>query len=97
MSDTAIRTESLGRQFGDFTAVDKVDLEIRTGEIYGFLGPNGAGKSTTVRMLCTLLAPTSGSATSKPATVAEPLVGASSVQSIRTVVDLPAPFGPRKP
>jgi len=62
MSDTAIRTESLGRQFGDFTAVDKVDLEISTGEIYGFLGPNGAGKSTTVRMLCTLLAPTGGRA-----------------------------------
>ena len=63
MSDVAIRTESLGRQFDEFTAVDGVDLEISRGEIYGFLGPNGAGKTTTVRMLCTLLAPTSGRAT----------------------------------
>ena len=44
-------------------AVNGVDLDVATGEIYGFLGPNGAGKSTTVRMLCTLLAPTSGRAT----------------------------------
>ncbi len=61
-NDVAIRTKALGRTFGEFTAVGGVDLEIRKGEIYGFLGPNGAGKSTTVRMLCTLLAPTSGSA-----------------------------------
>lgn len=46
-----------------FTAVDGVDLEIRRGEIFGLLGPNGAGKSTTIRMLCTLLEPTSGTAT----------------------------------
>ena len=51
------------RQFGDFTAVDGIDLDIRPAEIYGFLGPNGAGKSTTVHMLCTLLAPTAGTAT----------------------------------
>jgi ABC-2 type transport system ATP-binding protein len=62
MSDVAILTESLGRQFDEFTAVDNVDLEISRGEIYGFLGPNGAGKTTTVRMLCTLLAPSSGRA-----------------------------------
>ena len=54
--------EKLVRRFGDETAVDGLDLEIRRGEIYGFLGPNGAGKSTTVRMLCTLLAPTAGRA-----------------------------------
>jgi ABC-2 type transport system ATP-binding protein len=60
---TAIRCESLVRQFNGTTAVNGVDLEIEEGEIYGFLGPNGAGKSTTVRMLCTLLAPTSGRAT----------------------------------
>ncbi len=48
---------------GTFTAVDGVDLEIQRGEIFGLLGPNGAGKSTTIRMLCTLLEPTSGTAT----------------------------------
>ncbi len=63
MSAAAIATHDLVREFGDFTAVDRVDLEVGRGEIYGFLGPNGAGKSTTVRMLCTLLAPTSGTAT----------------------------------
>ena len=62
-NDIAIRTEGLVRQFNGLTAVDKVDLAINRGEIYGFLGPNGAGKSTTVRMLCTLLAPSAGSAT----------------------------------
>ncbi|HEV7526563.1 MAG TPA: ATP-binding cassette domain-containing protein [Acidimicrobiia bacterium] len=62
-TETAISTQDLVREFGDFTAVDHVDLTIGRGEIYGFLGPNGAGKSTTVRMLCTLLAPTSGRAT----------------------------------
>ncbi|MEO5887615.1 MAG: ABC transporter ATP-binding protein, partial [Anaerolineales bacterium] len=45
-----------------FTAVDGVDLQIKRGEIFGLLGPNGAGKSTTIRMLCTLLEPTSGTA-----------------------------------
>jgi ABC-2 type transport system ATP-binding protein len=63
MNDVAIRTEDLVREFKDFVAVDHVDLEINRGEIYGFLGPNGAGKSTTVRMLCTLMAPTGGRAT----------------------------------
>jgi ABC-2 type transport system ATP-binding protein len=58
----AIRAEGLVRQFGEARAVDEVDLRIPAGEIYGFLGPNGAGKSTTVRMLCTLLAPTGGRA-----------------------------------
>jgi ABC-2 type transport system ATP-binding protein len=59
---TTISTEKLVRQFDSLTAVNEVDLEIQQGEIYGFLGPNGAGKSTTVRVLCTLLAPTSGRA-----------------------------------
>ena len=58
----AIVAEGLTRTFGDVTAVDDLDLVINRGEIYGFLGPNGAGKSTTVRMLCTLLAPTGGRA-----------------------------------
>ena len=59
---TTISAEKLVRQFDGQTAVDEVDLAIQQGEIYGFLGPNGAGKSTTFRMLCTLLAPTSGRA-----------------------------------
>lgn len=50
------------RHFGDVKAVDGIDLEVRAGEIFGFLGPNGAGKSTAVRMLTTLLRPTSGTA-----------------------------------
>jgi ABC-2 type transport system ATP-binding protein len=62
MHDAAIRTEGLVRQFNGSNAVDDVNLEIPRGEIYGFLGPNGAGKSTTVRVLCTLLTPTSGNA-----------------------------------
>ena len=56
----AVKTEGLRRTFGDFTAVDGIDLDVRPGEIYGFLGPNGAGKSTVVRMLTTLLEPTGG-------------------------------------
>jgi ABC-2 type transport system ATP-binding protein len=58
----AVRVEGLRRQFNGTTAVEGLDLEIAKGEIYGFLGPNGAGKSTTVRMLCTLLAPSGGRA-----------------------------------
>jgi ABC-2 type transport system ATP-binding protein len=61
-SERAIQARSLERRFGDFVAVDHIDLDIGRGEIYGFLGPNGAGKTTTVRMLVTLLAPTSGEA-----------------------------------
>src|SRR5215469_9141248 len=61
-ASAAIRAERLVRRFGEVTAVDEVDLDIRRGEIYGFLGPNGAGKSTTVRVLCTLLTPTEGRA-----------------------------------
>src|SRR4051794_27992269 len=62
MTDPAVRVEQLERSFGDKRAVDRVDLTVAEGEIYGFLGPNGAGKSTTVRMLCTLLRPTGGRA-----------------------------------
>jgi ABC-2 type transport system ATP-binding protein len=57
---TAIETFELVRRFGDFTAVDRVNLCVRTGSFFGFLGPNGAGKSTTIKMLTGLLAPTSG-------------------------------------
>ena len=57
----AVVIERLTKRFGDFTAVDAISLAVPRGEIFGFLGPNGAGKSTTIRMLCGILAPTSGS------------------------------------
>jgi ABC-2 type transport system ATP-binding protein len=56
----AIETTSLTRRFGDFTAVENVNLTLEAGQFFGFLGPNGAGKSTTIKMLTGLLAPTSG-------------------------------------
>ncbi len=60
---SAIETESLRREFQDgVVAVDNLNLRIGEGEIFGFLGPNGAGKTTTVRMLTTLLRPSSGRA-----------------------------------
>lgn len=57
----AVTLNRISKSFGDFIAVENVSLEVRKGEIFGFLGPNGAGKSTTIRMLCGILAPTSGS------------------------------------
>ncbi len=57
-----IRTISLTKRFGEITAVEGLNLEVAEGEVFGFLGPNGAGKTTTVRMLATLIAPTSGQA-----------------------------------
>lgn len=60
-SEYAVVLDHLTRRFGPFTAVDGISLTVPWGEVFGFLGPNGAGKSTTIRMLCGLLAPTSGS------------------------------------
>ena len=59
----AIDVSHLTRRFGSFVAVDDVTFDVKAGEIFGFLGSNGAGKSTTIRMLCGLLKPTSGTAT----------------------------------
>jgi ABC-2 type transport system ATP-binding protein len=57
-----ITTENLTKKFGDITAVDHLNLEVKEGEVFGFLGPNGAGKTTTVRMLSCLIGPTAGRA-----------------------------------
>jgi ABC-2 type transport system ATP-binding protein len=59
-SDAAIRARGLTKRFGELVAVDHVDLTVPKAHVYGFLGPNGSGKTTTIRMLCGLLAPTSG-------------------------------------
>jgi ABC-2 type transport system ATP-binding protein len=61
--EPAVVVRDLAKRFGDFTAVNRVNFSVPRGEIFGFLGPNGAGKSTTIRMLCGLLAPSSGSGT----------------------------------
>jgi len=55
-----IEVKNLKKQFGDFVAVNDISFEVKAGEIFAFLGPNGAGKSTTIKMLTTLLKPTSG-------------------------------------
>jgi ABC-2 type transport system ATP-binding protein len=60
--DNAIEARGLTKRFGKLTAVDALDLDVPRGRIYGFLGPNGSGKSTSIRMLCGLLTPTSGTA-----------------------------------
>src|SRR5215470_14903971 len=62
-TNAAVHLDKLVKRFGDFVAVNNVSLDVRPGEIFGFLGPNGAGKSTAIRILCGLLAPTSGTAT----------------------------------
>ena len=61
MADIAVSVQSLEKKFGAFVAVNKINFEVKRGEIFGFLGPNGAGKSTTIRMLCGIITPTSGS------------------------------------
>ena len=62
MPENAIVTRTLTKNFGHFTAVDELNVKVGKGELFGLLGPNGAGKTTTVRMLCTLIEPTRGTA-----------------------------------
>lgn len=57
-----LKTENLTKRFGDKLAVDRLTLEVQSGEVFGFLGPNGAGKTTTIRMLSALIGPTAGTA-----------------------------------
>jgi ABC-2 type transport system ATP-binding protein len=59
----AIETKQLTKTYHSLKAVDSLDISVESGEIFGLLGPNGAGKTTAVSMLCTILKPTSGSAT----------------------------------
>jgi ABC-2 type transport system ATP-binding protein len=61
-NDLAVQTLSLSRKFGDLTAVDGIDLDIKKGELFALLGPNGAGKTTTINILCCLLKPSGGTA-----------------------------------
>ena len=58
--DIIISGKGITKKFGDFTAVDNIDVAVRSGEVFGFLGPNGAGKTTTIRVMTTLTPPTSG-------------------------------------
>ena len=62
MSDPVLEIKTLTRRFGTFTAVDAVTLSVNAGEVFALLGSNGAGKTTTIKMLTTLLPPTSGEA-----------------------------------
>ncbi len=59
----SIKTENLTKQFGSFKAVDNLNIEVKSGEIFGFLGANGAGKTTAMKMLCGLITPSDGQAT----------------------------------
>jgi ABC-2 type transport system ATP-binding protein len=61
MAEVVVAVKQLTKKFGDVVAVDNISFEVKKGELFGFLGPNGAGKSTTIKMLTTLLKPTSGS------------------------------------
>lgn len=60
MAQTIISAEAVSKRFGDIVAVDDISFDVKKGEIFAFLGPNGAGKSTTIKMLTTMLRPTSG-------------------------------------
>src|SRR5512143_1481770 len=62
MPDYAVETKDITKRFGTLTAVDGINITVGNGEFFGFLGPNGAGKSTLIRMLTTVLKPTSGTA-----------------------------------
>jgi len=62
MSNLVLEIKNLTRRFGKFTAVDSLTLSVKAGEVFGLLGSNGAGKTTTIKMLTTLLPPSSGDA-----------------------------------
>jgi len=84
--NVVVEARSLTKRYGDRTAVDRVDLTVRAGEVYGFLGPNGAGKTTTLRMLLGLIRPTSGAAT----VLGRPAGSPSSLARIGSMIEGPA-------
>src|SRR3977135_2474625 len=57
---TAVEARELTKMYGELVAVDRLTLDVTTGEVFAFLGPNGSGKTTTIRMLCGIISPTSG-------------------------------------
>src|SRR4030042_5036289 len=61
--NSAVEVHDLEKRFGSFTAVSRISFHVESGRVFGFLGPNGAGKSTTIKMLCGILSPTSGTGT----------------------------------
>jgi ABC-2 type transport system ATP-binding protein len=84
--DVVVQTHGLSKSYGPILAVDRLDLTVRRGEVYGFLGPNGAGKTTTLRMLLGLILPTSGSATVVGAAPGTP----ESLVKVGAIVESPA-------
>ena len=109
-AEDAIVAEALEKRYGPVRALAGVTFSVRAGEVFGLLGPNGAGKSTTVRVLTTLTRPDAGRALVAGYDVVRAAnrvrrsigyvpqeSGVVSVVSTRTVVDLPAPFGPSRP
>jgi ABC-type multidrug transport system ATPase subunit len=87
LNDTLlVETRKLTKHYGRVPAVERLDLTVRRGEVYGFLGPNGAGKTTTLRMLLGLIRPTSGSAT----VMGEPPGDPSSLARVGALVESPA-------
>jgi ABC-type multidrug transport system ATPase subunit len=86
-----IRTSALTKRFGSLTAVDRVDLDVREGDVYGFLGPNGSGKTTTVRMLLGLVLPTAGTVE----VLGEPVPKRARrvLHRVGTIVEAPAAYG----
>jgi ABC-2 type transport system ATP-binding protein len=86
-ADVVVETRGLTKVYGQgIVAVDRLDLKVRRGEVYGFLGPNGAGKTTTLRMLLGLIRPTSGSATVAGAAPGSP----ASLVKVGAIVETPA-------
>jgi ABC-type multidrug transport system ATPase subunit len=89
--EPAIRTVRVTKRFGALTAVDAVDLDVRSGDVYGFLGPNGSGKTTTVRMLLGLVLPTRG----QVEVLGEPVPRRARrvLHRVGTIVEAPAAYG----